>query len=99
MVSCRTQFAVAHLRTIIRLQERILERVYIEISYINTTLNYFLYHPSLEYLTSSLSNHKVEKQISRLKFDFIHFWSVTLVNTIKTTSFTPPMGLHGLLQG
>jgi hypothetical protein len=23
-------------------------------------------------------------------FDFIHFWSVTLVNTIKTTSFTPP---------
>jgi hypothetical protein len=24
------------------------------------------------------------------EFDFIHFWSVTLVNTIKTTSFTPP---------
>jgi hypothetical protein len=23
-------------------------------------------------------------------FDFIHFWSVTLVSTIKTTSFTPP---------
>jgi hypothetical protein len=23
-------------------------------------------------------------------FNFIHFWSVTLVNTIKTTSFTPP---------
>jgi hypothetical protein len=23
-------------------------------------------------------------------FDFIHFWSVTLVNTIKTTSFIPP---------
>jgi hypothetical protein len=23
-------------------------------------------------------------------FDFIRFWSVTLVNTIKTTSFTPP---------
>jgi hypothetical protein len=22
--------------------------------------------------------------------DFIHFWSVTLVSTIKTTSFTPP---------
>jgi hypothetical protein len=22
--------------------------------------------------------------------NFIHFWSVTLVNTIKTTSFTPP---------
>jgi hypothetical protein len=25
-----------------------------------------------------------------INFDFIHFWSVTLVNTIKTTSFTPP---------
>jgi hypothetical protein len=24
------------------------------------------------------------------ELDFIHFWSVTLVNTIKTTSFTPP---------
>jgi hypothetical protein len=24
------------------------------------------------------------------EFHFIHFWSVTLVNTIKTTSFTPP---------
>jgi hypothetical protein len=24
------------------------------------------------------------------EFDFIHFWSVTLVNTIKTTSFTLP---------
>jgi hypothetical protein len=23
-------------------------------------------------------------------FDFIHFWSVILVNNIKTTSFTPP---------
>jgi hypothetical protein len=23
-------------------------------------------------------------------FDFIHFWSVTVVSTIKTTSFTPP---------
>jgi hypothetical protein len=31
--------------------------------------------------------------LSELKwcnFDFIHFWSVTLVNTIKATSFTPP---------
>jgi hypothetical protein len=26
-------------------------------------------------------------RINKLKFDFIHFWSVTLVNTIKTTSF------------
>jgi hypothetical protein len=24
------------------------------------------------------------------EFNFIHFWSVTLVNTIKTTSFTAP---------
>jgi hypothetical protein len=24
------------------------------------------------------------------EFDFIHFWSVTLVNTIKIASFTPP---------
>jgi hypothetical protein len=24
------------------------------------------------------------------EFNFIHFWSITLVNTIKTTSFTPP---------
>jgi hypothetical protein len=24
------------------------------------------------------------------EFDFIHIWSVTLVNTIKTTSFTSP---------
>jgi hypothetical protein len=24
-----------------------------------------------------------------IEFDFIHFWSVTLVSTIKTTSFTP----------
>jgi hypothetical protein len=24
-----------------------------------------------------------------LKFNIIHFWYVTLVNTIKTTSFTP----------
>jgi hypothetical protein len=31
-----------------------------------------------------------------LKSDFIHFWSVTLVNIIKTTSFTPPsvINLH-----
>jgi hypothetical protein len=27
---------------------------------------------------------------SFFKFDFIHGWSVALVNTIKTTSFTPP---------
>jgi hypothetical protein len=26
---------------------------------------------------------------SNILFYFIHFWSVTLVNTIKTTSFTP----------
>jgi hypothetical protein len=26
----------------------------------------------------------------RNKFNFIHFWSVTLVNTIKTTWLTPP---------
>jgi hypothetical protein len=25
-----------------------------------------------------------------ISFDFIHFWSITLVNTFKTTSFTPP---------
>jgi hypothetical protein len=30
------------------------------------------------------------KTVYSFKFDFIHFWSVTLVNTIKTTSFTPP---------
>jgi hypothetical protein len=29
-------------------------------------------------------------QITLIQFDFIHFWSVTLVNTIKTASFTPP---------
>jgi hypothetical protein len=30
------------------------------------------------------------QNVNEVLFDFIHFWSVTLVNTIKTTSFTPP---------
>jgi hypothetical protein len=33
---------------------------------------------------------KKMSDIKTFTFDFIHFWSVTLVNTIKTTSFTPP---------
>jgi hypothetical protein len=32
----------------------------------------------------------VSSNLHYYKFDFIHFWSVTLVNTIKTTSFIPP---------
>jgi hypothetical protein len=33
------------------------------------------------------------------KFDFIHFWSVTLVNTIKTTSFIPPSVINLITLG
>jgi hypothetical protein len=32
----------------------------------------------------------VQRPTHNFVFYFIHFWSVTLVNTIKTTSFTPP---------
>jgi hypothetical protein len=28
--------------------------------------------------------------LSKKVYDFIHFWSATLLNTIRTTSFTPP---------
>jgi hypothetical protein len=39
----------------------------------------------------SLNSSKNFIDVSRIEeYDFIHFWSVTLVNTIKTTSFTPP---------